>query len=475
MTARFGALIFDDPQMLDRGWACAGEGRARRLGRDGIAELDTGTTWITNLDFTGIFHAGLSDNCRFRTDTYLRERLASLCTELGRTEPEDQAEFASMLFSRTMKASAMLFGKPSFNPERALKHGCREYLGTGEDIVPSQQAKFLKEAMRSNANCITFRREGKTLRLRVPQRRHCLDVLSVPVPRGEMKKVPKTAFPPQDADGVTKQRWYSKLTDGGTKPGLFSVTCRNFRPEFNAFINFGDGGRRPDKSLCDERQWVTGPELVSLLVFSNVHVHEAWLGERSDRLDRACRFVESIPEWTVLSMTMNLIFDNIWTGMAARRTGLPPVAPAGKEAINAAGPFLRAQDLQQLFGKAWSISRSGAGLAVRGYASGCIRIAEQDADPADVWNVCIEEKLLPPFLHLPKEELPDPFHECGGMDEFFQTVRERPDLALKTVQILRATDSFEMLAALDSFTLKKLKALFAGNPAEQGRAGRGKA
>lgn len=461
VVRKFGALFFDDPGILGRGWLCEGEGYARRLGREGLAELATDTVWLTNLGFNESYATGLSNNSRFLGDSYLREKITRICSEYGISEAQDQTEFASLLFSRVMRTSRMILGRENFKPQYALKQGFRDFVGSAtDDIVATDTAKHLQEAMRYSANCLTTDREGETLWLRVPQRTHCLSVLDMTLPKGEFRRIPKSRLPPPKTDRGTVERWFMQTIDGGARPGLFRIVCSNFRPEFNKFINFGDGGMSPYRAICNERQWVTSNEMISLLVFSDVTLFEGLVAERTHKLDNALALVSGLPAWTVLSLTMSIIYDNIWIGMARDRKGCGLKTPAGKTVINADAPFLRSQDLQLLFQKACTASLHGQGLDVRGYASGSIRIAGKNTDPMAIWEACLDGHLLPPFLHIPKEKLPDPFHEAGDLDEFFKLVRDRPDLALKTVQILRATNSLDILLALDAYVLRKLRTLY---------------
>ena len=66
----FGAIVFDRPESLDRGWYCLGEGEPGRLPDDGAAGLPPGPVWYTSLSFSEAAEMGLSSSSRFLNSAY---------------------------------------------------------------------------------------------------------------------------------------------------------------------------------------------------------------------------------------------------------------------------------------------------------------------------------------------------------------------------------------------------------------------
>ena len=85
----FGAIVFDRPESLDRGWYCLGEGEPGRLPDDGAAGLPPGPVWYTSLSFSEAAEMGLSSSSRFLNSAYLRQPMQKLLARLG--VPDDDA------------------------------------------------------------------------------------------------------------------------------------------------------------------------------------------------------------------------------------------------------------------------------------------------------------------------------------------------------------------------------------------------
>ena len=92
----FGAIVFDRPESLDRGWYCLGEGEPGRLPDDGAAGLPPGPVWYTSLSFSEAAEMGLSSSSRFLNSAYLRQPMQKLLARLriraDAVEPAQAAE-----------------------------------------------------------------------------------------------------------------------------------------------------------------------------------------------------------------------------------------------------------------------------------------------------------------------------------------------------------------------------------------------
>ena len=131
----FGAIVFDRPESLDRGWYCLGEGEPGRLPDDGAAGLPPGPVWYTSLSFSEAAEMGLSSSSRFLNSAYLRQPMQKLLARLGVPDDDagEQARVASVLFSRVMNACRSLSGRQDFLPARFLKGGLRVLMDPAPD------------------------------------------------------------------------------------------------------------------------------------------------------------------------------------------------------------------------------------------------------------------------------------------------------------------------------------------------------
>ena len=158
----FGAIIFDRPESLDRGWYCLGEGEPGRLPDDGAAGLPAGPVWLTSLSFSEAAEMGLSSSPRFLNSAYLREPVQKLLARLGVPEDDarEQARLASVLFSRVMNVCRALSGRPDFLPARFLKGGLRVLMDPSPDpCVLKEDAERLDNALSYSHRCLAPARD----------------------------------------------------------------------------------------------------------------------------------------------------------------------------------------------------------------------------------------------------------------------------------------------------------------------------
>lgn len=154
----FGAIVFDRPESLDRGWYCLGEGEPGRLPDDGAAGLPPGPVWYTSLSFSEAAEMGLSSSSRFLNSAYLRQPMQKLLARLGVPDDDagEQARVASVLFSRVMNACRSLSGRQDFLPARFLKGGLRVLMDPAPDpCVLKEDAERLDNALSYSHRCLT--------------------------------------------------------------------------------------------------------------------------------------------------------------------------------------------------------------------------------------------------------------------------------------------------------------------------------
>lgn len=407
---KYGCLIWDDPCIHTTGWKAVGEGAAGRVNIQGTADLSSDTVYLTNMQYQMSKESGLSGNYRFKMDNYLREGIIQLAERHGIDEPRSVTELGSKIFSRCMAASRKLLSiadDEEFLPEYSLKQGYRDIIGFGRDeVFTTGMAKIINEATSYYTNCErdAWRSKENLIGVfRVPQRSHAYNVLNAALPYGDFVEVPQNELPGPKADRDVVQHWLATYGMNDGMPGLFKITCKSFEPRFNRLISFGSGAGGTD---AYKRQWISTPEVVFLSAFAEIVIHEAYISKSVFRLSPALKLLERLPPQTDVSLSMGLCFENLWTGMCQKSSYRSSPPSPDKVFANPFLPFLRAQDRIELFKKALVFSE--AGYEVAGYSTGALRINMRNQSPAEIYNFCRQQRVIPPFLGLEAKDLPKP-------------------------------------------------------------------
>lgn len=428
---KLGCVIFDDPRLHQTGWKADGENIANRINFQGTGSLPSDTIWLTNLNYEVSAQSGLLSNYRFQKSDYLREDLSRMAERHAISDSRETAEYGAKIFTRTLRAMQSLLGcEPNYIPKYYLKTGFREHLWGKDPCLPKDIAKIIEEAISYNCNCernaFTPRNEDITGYFKVPPREHCLNVLQVSLPVGEIFELPKKSLPGKETPRQDVLDWLLNQQ----APGFFRVTCNNFDDAFNRLINYGVS------PSAAKRQWVSSPELAWLASFADVTIHQAYTAQSSVTLTEAIQMVEQMPEITELSISMGILYENVWSGMS---TKLPErMCPSDKKSVNPFTPFIRAQDRISLFPKA--VAMAQLGFDVLGYATGTIRVSLKDKNPYDVFMAAQKTGLIPPFLGLEAANIPAPRASLDFVQWHYGTNKRQELLELDKKIIAKLTE-----------------------------------
>ena len=333
----FGAIVFDRPESLDRGWYCLGEGEPGRLPDDGAAGLPPGP----------------SSSSRFLNSAYLRQPMQKLLARLGVPDDDagEQARVASVLFSRVMNACRSLSGRQDFLPARFLKGGLRVLMDPAPDpCVLKEDAERLDNALSYSHRCLT---PGPRSASPVWQSfsalplAHAKAVLETPLPDGDFRPVPGDSLPPRGSGRAAVRAWLDAVTEKGVKPGLFRCEARAADASVRLLLNAGGTSGSGWNAVSMQRLWMTGPELTLLAGHADVDVFEARVCPAGRRPGRILSFLASLPPWAGLSLTMSVILDALWHSSASKHPGR--VREPGRVSKPAGAPFLYAADQALLF------------------------------------------------------------------------------------------------------------------------------
>jgi len=401
---KYGCVIFDDPVRREQGWKAIGEKPSTRLNMQGTGALPSDTIWLTNMTYQIGSEAGLSGNYRFLISDYLREDILGIARRHNITDGRLVAELGSKLLSRSMLLSARLLNAgEDFVPKYSLRKGIHELIGIPDMLMTVDMSKRIEEATVYNINCERepgFNREDDVVGVfRVPPRAHCLNILSTKLPFGDFVEVPKAQLPDVNADRETVQTFLRDLKDA---PGFFKITCRNFNPEFNSLINYGDSA---SGSSSYKRRWVSTPEVMFLSALSDIAIHQAFVSTSTCKLDKALEIATRVPWQTDLSITAGIFWENFWSGLCVRGAKRRSLQP-DHTYMNPNTPFLRAVDRLKLFD--YAVEFRNRGFEVLGYATGRIRVNLAGVEPQDVYKAALETGTIPTFLNLSKDSVPAP-------------------------------------------------------------------
>lgn len=454
----FGAIVFDRPESLDRGWYCLGEGEPGRLPDDGAAGLPPGPVWYTSLSFSEAAEMGLSSSSRFLNSAYLRQPMQKLLARLGVPDDDagEQARVASVLFSRVMNACRSLSGRQDFLPARFLKGGLRVLMDPAPDpCVLKEDTERLDNALSYSHRCLTpgprsaspVWRSFSALPLA-----HAKAVLETPLPDGDFRPVPGDSLPPRGSGRAAVRAWLDAVTEKGVKPGLFRCEARAADASVRLLLNPGGTSGSGWNAVSMQRLWMTGPELTLLAGHADVDVFEARVCPAGRRPGRILSFLASLPPWAGLSLTMSVILDALWHSSASKHPGR--VREPGRVSKPAGAPFLYAADQALLFPAA--VKADSLGFEVQGWSSGMVRINTAGAGFPELEELCAKACLLPPVMRFDPAAFPPPSFSAGSPGDFLRAVEEDPSRGPEALRRLLFSGDLAAVLKLDRLILEAL-------------------
>lgn len=393
----FGAVCFDDVNAHDSGYfARAGE-KSRRLSANRCGDLATDVVWLTNLNYETMRSSHMYPHAKYRRNDYLGETFKNILARLGLFDMADAVvcqegvELLSVIFERVM-GYARRFGGFETVPMYNLRTGFREKFGKTDPQVSPDLLKAITEA---ESYFTSVERPASDvapawLPLYLPPWRHCMAVLSQPLPSLNAgwrqlapRQLPKT---PQDIEA-----WdHSQL-------GVAKVALANFQSGFSEMVNFGSNPARGRH----QRRWTTFEELSFLNQICEARVESAWVTDKAEPPLEYRTIAERMPEKHHLSLSGMLFLQNLWSAPGQSYT-----AGLRGPMKNTSVPFLRCYDRLLCLNAAMKVREEG--LEVVGYSSCKVYINCASASARDVLSVCRKVGLMPPLCSVAEHEDPGP-------------------------------------------------------------------
>jgi len=383
----FGCVIFDDPHQHTAGWAAVAGHDATRI--RGTQDLSSGVVWITNLEYTLLWEAGLSRSSRLRRDDYLRQKISRLLDSLGLDLEQAPrcAEALAAVFANVMCAVRATV-PIDFIPQYTLRSGLREALADPDPLLPVEVADALTDSIEYwtpiERTAAGYGDDDPRYRyFTLPLLAHARNVLSMPLPDGEWVQVASRELPATSSQVV---EWVTRWPT----PLVVQVSIKDFDPSLNLLINYG-GGTPTNRS---RRRWVTTVELATLAPLADVRVHTAFTSARAIQLDAPLAQLQRLPDAYEMSLSVGLCAENCWTAMSTSHARGNKTS--AKRPCNPYIPFLRAQDRVLCFHAAARLFAEG--INVIGYGTGAVIVNAADVPAQELARAARTVGLLPPAL-----------------------------------------------------------------------------
>lgn len=435
-----GYIQFDDPDLHGPGWACHENGRPFRL-RD-LSDIGNETVWMTNLNYTQSYRAGLINHAYLRRSSFLRLPLHSIMDELGIKEapPHEQVKVISSIFGRVARLASHHLAYPKI-PMGELRQMVREVLIPPDPRMPSAMIDAVRNAYQDFSFCerVVPNRQGRKLTFWFPRVDYARSMLSLRVPATPKIEVVKSKdFPPPDRPEALTE-WIIELA----MPALMRVRINGILNDHIApLINYGGGVRsfrervkgRMIRSDTPTRQWMTSYEVLALAPFVGLTIQEVWCFPETHRfidLPLVKAFFDSVTPAHRVSYSTGLFAENLWAGATAPLEQVPKA----NESVNLAGPFIRAHDRALAFKSARILH--DLGFAVSGYGAGrvWVEIFGEDEESL-IMEGARETGMIPPV-----------------MDRDGQSVFKHADHDLAVMQTIAMRGAWDAFDQLDRFAV----------------------
>lgn len=383
---RFGVASFDQPDVLEDGWAAIDGERAQRI--RSLGDLDSDTYWLLNVNYATWTRHALHHRNRLKRADYLRTVFVALEKELGleehMMERSSAVELMAEVFGRVMRLAITKYGVGATGQLRARYLSDEIYweIVQQEDRSINPQIDLAcKLAHQVRVDCTAAWPPGATgvrfLRSRIP---HALNVLSTPIPSsfGPWELITNDRLPPQ--------RSRNEFLLSLNQPLLVRASYSRVAPEYAPLLA-GSG------SYSNARGWMSHPEFVFMQKYSNVRVECAYVGTRYQHLQlKQPLYIGD--ELGPLSISAGLLMESTLASLIFERP-FKPGAPTGFIGPRAA--WLAADERFRCLNAA-ALMRA-MGFTVMSYGHGSVLVAVQREDYDYALRCAKAFDLLPPVAH----------------------------------------------------------------------------
>lgn len=387
-SVKIGVCIFENPNSPRGGFASLDGEPASYV--QGYNELSAEHLWVTNIEYAAYKELNLL-RLKYLTDgQYFRTSLRVFQSELGIQEPRRVAEVMSKVFTRVASMGHDFFGAVPKNhvyrfhqslSDRIYIPGMSEPV-TGLDSNVVQL--IIDQSTQENQAMAGIKRPDRSspVTFAFPRDAFAQWLFSRPYPTGSAWREGRL------------DREYTIGTKDGKKLALtntfinkcsvflrkhnmatfFRITVKSQENSHRHFAAFGAGKR-------DLRNWVSYPELLELVEYSMIIVHDSVSTE-------AGMIKEHLPDYcniTGCGLADGILFENLYAALAA---------PVNRKAT-ALGAYMRAYD-RAACGRA-AAHFHNAGFVVGSYSVGRVVLMLTEGQKERARQVALDYGMLPPL------------------------------------------------------------------------------
>lgn len=392
---KIGVVCFDNYQSVQAGWSSVDGSVPKRI--NGIGDLSSSVLWVSNLPFYYYKKLNLIRNPNIYDQQFFRTSLKLLGSELGLEDNvKSLCQYASVIFQRVYQQGVddyqILLDEAEYRYNTAL---ASVILPSNIRQIPSGKYSSImmeafKESTQQNQAMIGNATKGAKARtFAFPKGAYARILLSQDFPsNSNWRKISaekiKCTVGTREDNVIKGTNAFSKYCQDKfqNKAVFLKVSVTYTSKFFRSFATFAMGSNY-------QRKWVSLPELIELLKYSVVEIHEAYEGDvfklSLNNLDL------DIDEYSV---SRGLYLENLWTALSL------PLNEG--EYFNPVGAYIRAFDRVLCLKAAYAFARNNFKIGSLGTGRVIVYVKPNEEELAT--NIALEEGLLPPNHMVTKDE-----------------------------------------------------------------------
>jgi hypothetical protein len=359
------------------GWASVGGATAVRI--QGLKDLNLDVLWLSNLEQTVHWAAGLFNTPQIKDNRYLRVRLDQIGRELGISpkvvSPAHSAEGLAEVFSRIMMLARQHWPQVGW-----LKSSLMQELSValGIDDQPYEDP-LLEEVFALSyqdiVECAKHQEGERYITFQRPRLLHARQLIgeSGMLPAGNWSFVGERDMPKKEA----RLQWV--MTAFAGRPFMVKVKKINFyrrleEESFDASYLLKLGESILPGRMRRQREWMPMPELLYVSKYADVEFDSVCLGSHYD--EDVGVGLPPLHEAMDYSYSWGLLAENVWMTYASRSIN---TKAKSKTLVSPRATWLRSYDRFYSFASAQHMSLPSQ-TKVLSYGVGGVTLAVKDPD-----------------------------------------------------------------------------------------------
>jgi hypothetical protein len=363
------------------GWASINGGAAKRI--QGLQDLSLEVLWISNLEQSVHWAAGLFNTPQIKDNKYLRVKLDQISRELGISpkvvSPAHSSEGLSEVFSRVM-----MLAKYHWENIGWLKSSLMQELVAALGLVDEPYEDPLLEEVfalsyQDSVECAKPEAGDRYVTFQRPRLLHAKQLIgdSLMLPVGGWSFVGERDMPKKEA----RFDWVMNAFKG--RPFMVKIKKMNFyrrldEENFDASYLIKLGESILPGRMRRQREWMTMPELLYVSKYADVDFDSVCVGSHYD--EDGSVGLPPLHDAMDYSYSWGILAENVWMTYASRSINSKAKS---KTLVSARSTWLKSYDRFYSFVAAQHMSLPGR-TRVLSYGVGGVTLACKDPDLGDV-------------------------------------------------------------------------------------------